>query len=118
MFFSSPLGQADAPESCMNAPRLSVHLLAAVLAMLLFTDAVASDGDVAELRAMLEDMRVEYEQRIKQLEGRLATAEREAREEARRANEYAKRRQLRGADHGHGLQSANLGDLGRELLPG
>ncbi len=71
----------------MNAPRLRFFLFAALLAALLATNAAASDNDVAELRAMLEDMRVEYEQRIEQLEARLATAERRAREEARRAAE-------------------------------
>ncbi len=71
----------------MNAPRIRFLLLAALLAALLATNAVASDSDVAELRATLQDMRVEYEQRIQQLEGRLATAERNAREEARQAAE-------------------------------
>ena len=47
----------------------------------------ASDGEIAELKSILNAMKVEYEQRIQALENRLAEAEREAARQREKAAE-------------------------------
>ncbi len=54
----------------------------------------ASDSEIAELKSMLNSMKVEYEQRIQALENRLAAAEREA---ARKREDAAKSKPMTAA---------------------
>jgi len=102
---------------------MHINRTVSALAMLLLPMGIAAAqdaGEIAELRRLVDEMRVDYESRIGDLEARLAKAERAARSAARDAEDAVKLAEDTAISQGAGTSSPNAFNpaIGAALIGG